>query len=287
MGQNDGAIAVGGRARVLAEELGDIALRTTTDMYVGRAHLRLGEFPRAIEIFGDIVTALTGELAHEHLGSPVLPSVFARAHLVEPLSAMGRFSEALQFSDEAMALAERMNHPHTSFWAFRAAGLHYLERGEVERATEALEQAHALCRTYDMPTYIPRISSELAVAWALGNRLPEALAMVQHAVEASEARNQAASYAAALLRSGEVSLLAGRVEVAWEAAARALELFRGRRERGSEARALALQGNIAARTFPPTGSPRRPPAIGAHAGRAARDASARRPLPSCSGARAS
>ena len=250
IGQNDGAIAVGGRARVLAGELGDIALRTTTDMYVGRAHLHLGEFPRAIEIFGDIVAALTGELAHEHLGSPVLPSVFARAHLVEPLSAMGRFSEALQFSDEAMALAERMNHPHTSFWALRATGLHYLERGEVERATEALEQAHALCRTYDMPTYIPRISSELAVAWALGDRLPEAVAMVQHAVEASEARNQAASYAAALLRSGEVSLLAGRVDAAWEAAARALELFRGRRERGSEARALALQGNIAARTSP-------------------------------------
>ena len=250
MGQNDGAITVGQRARALAEELGDIALRTTTDMYIGRAHLHLGEFLRAIEIFGDIAAALTGPLAHEHLGSPVLPSVFARAHLVEPLSAIGRFSEALRFSDEAAALAESANHPHTSFWALRAAGLRWLERGELERATEALEQAHALCQTYDMPTYVPRISSELALAWALGGRIPEAVALVQHAVEASEARNQAASYAAALFLQGEVSLLAGRLDAASEAAARALDLFRGRRERGYEARALALLGNIAARQSP-------------------------------------
>jgi hypothetical protein len=73
---------------------------------------------------------------------------------------------------------------------------------------------------------------------------------VQHAVEASEARNQAASYAAALFLQGEVSLLAGRLDAASEAAARALELFRGRRERGYEARALALLGNTAARQAP-------------------------------------
>src|SRR4029434_8892187 len=54
MGQNDGAIAVGGRARGLAEELGDIALRTTTDMYVGRAHLHLWEVPRANETLRDL-----------------------------------------------------------------------------------------------------------------------------------------------------------------------------------------------------------------------------------------
>jgi DNA-binding NtrC family response regulator/tetratricopeptide (TPR) repeat protein len=250
MGQNDGAITVGQRARTLAEELGDIALRTTTDMYVGRAHLHLGEFPRAIEIFGDIVGALTGRLAHEHLGSPVLPSVFARAHLVESLSALGRFGEALEFCNEAATLAESASHPHTSFWALRAAGLHWLERGEIERATEALEQAHALCQTYDMPTYISRISAELALAWALGDRLMEAVAMAQHAVEASEARNQAASYAAALSQLGEVSLLAGHVDAASGAAGRALELFRSRRERGSEARTLVLLGNIAARQTP-------------------------------------
>jgi DNA-binding NtrC family response regulator/tetratricopeptide (TPR) repeat protein len=252
MGQNDGAIAAGGQARALAEELGDIALRTTTDMYVGRAHLHLGEFPRAIEIFGDIVATLTGDLAHEHLGSPVLPSVFARAHLVEALSAIGSFGEAVRWSDEATSLAESANHPHTRFWADRATGLRRLERGEVERATEALEQAHALCRTHDMPTYIPRISAELALAWALGDRdrVGDAVAMAQHAVEAAGARNQAATYAAALLLLGEVSLLAGQLDAATAAAASALELFRGRRERGNEARTLGLLGNIAARQTP-------------------------------------
>jgi transcriptional regulator with AAA-type ATPase domain/tetratricopeptide (TPR) repeat protein len=250
MGQNDGAIAAGERARALAEELGDTALRTTTDMYVGRAHLHLGQYPRAIEIFGDIVAALGGDLAREHLGSPVLPSVFARAHLVEALSATGRFEEATRWADEATSLAESVNHPHSRFWADRAAGLARLERGETERATEALEQAHALCRTHDMPTYVPRISAELALAWALGDRLEEAVAMAEHAVEAAGMRNQAATYAAALLLLGEVARLAGRLDTAATAAGRALELFRGRRERGNEARALALVGHIAARQTP-------------------------------------
>jgi len=250
MGQNDGAIAVGGRAHAVAEELGDVALRTTTAMYVGRAHLHLGEFPRAIEIFGDIVAALTGPLTRDHLGSPVLPSVFARAHLVESLSALGRFDDAARLANEAMTLAEDVDHPHTRFWALRATGLYWLERGETDRATEALEHAHALCGRYDMPTYMPRISSELALAWARGDRGEEAPALVQQAVDASAARNQAASYAAALFLQGEIELLAGRLDVASDAAARALELFRGRRERGSEARTVALLGNIAARRAP-------------------------------------
>jgi DNA-binding NtrC family response regulator/tetratricopeptide (TPR) repeat protein len=251
LGQNGEAIEVGARARAVAEALGDVALRTTADMYVGRAHLHLGAFAEAIDIFAAIVAALTGPLQRDHLGSPALPSVFARAHLVEALSAVGRFAEAQRFLEESTALAETGNHPHTLFWAHRAVGLHHLERGEIEPAARALERAHALSRTRDMPTYVPRISSELGLAWALAGRVADALPMLTGAVAAARTRKQAATYAKALLLLGHVYVFAERFNEAADAAQQALELFRWQRERGNEASALKLLGDIDAARTPP------------------------------------
>ena len=80
-------------------------------MYAGRAHLSLGDYARAIQIFGCIVDALTGPLAQDHLGVPIVPSVFARSHLVECLAAVGRFEESARYADEAIALAETTGSP--------------------------------------------------------------------------------------------------------------------------------------------------------------------------------
>jgi class 3 adenylate cyclase/tetratricopeptide (TPR) repeat protein len=250
LGHHDAAIEAGRRARAVARELDDVSLTTVTDMYAGRAHLYLGDYPRAIEIFGGIVVTLAGDLAHDHLGLPVLPSVFARSHLVEALAHVGRFTDAARRVEEAIALAETTSHPDTLLWAYHGAGLYHLARGEVRRATEALERAYAVCRTHDMPVYIPRISAELGLAWALGGRAGEAMPMLERAEEDAAARKQATSHSQVLLLMGEVYLLADRLDRALEATTRALELFRLQRERGHEAWALRVLGDIAARRSP-------------------------------------
>jgi class 3 adenylate cyclase/tetratricopeptide (TPR) repeat protein len=250
LGQHERAIESGRRARTIAEELGDISLRTITDMYVGRAHLYLGDFARAIEIFGAIVATLTGTLTHDHLGIPVLPSVFARSHLVACLAEVGRFDESAGYADEAMALAETTNHPDTLFWAYHGKGVHHLSRGEVGPAAEALESAYSICQTHDMPTYRPRISAELGLAWAQGGQAAKAVPMVQQAAEEAAARRQISSYSQVLLLLAEVYVLAERLAEGAEAATRALAHFRQRRERGHEAHALWALGDITARQYP-------------------------------------
>src|SRR3970282_1358254 len=177
------AIAAGRRARDGANKRGDVPLRTATDLYVGRAHLFLGNFQQAIEIFQGVVAALAGERARDHLGLPILPSVFARSHLVECLVELGRFADSARYADEAVALAEADDHPDTLWWAYHGAGVHHLARGEAEAATAAFERAYGVCRAHDMPAYVPRISAELALALALGGRGAEAVAMVQRAAE--------------------------------------------------------------------------------------------------------
>jgi class 3 adenylate cyclase/tetratricopeptide (TPR) repeat protein len=250
LGQHERAIESGGRARTVAEELGDISLRTVTDIYVGRAHLYLGDFARAIEILSAVVATLTGKLTHDHLGIPVLPSVFARSHLVACLAEVGRFDESARYADEAIALAETTNHPDTIWWAHHGKGVHHLLRGELGPAAEALQRAYSVCQANDMPAYRPLISSELGLAWALAGRAVEAVPMVQQAVEESATRRQISSYSRVLLLLAEVYLLADRLPEGAEAAARALAHFRQQRERGHEAHALWVLGEIAAKQHP-------------------------------------
>ncbi len=247
LGQHDAAVEVGRTARAVAVELADMALQTVTDMYVGRAVFHLGDFGRAIEIFSAIAGALSGELARDHLGVPVLPSVFARSHLVESFAEVGRFDEAARVADEAIAIAETVNHPDTLFWAYRAGGLHHLARGDIARASESLERAHVVCRTHDMASSLTRISAELALAWALAGRIPEAVKMAERAVQEASERKQAMTYSKVLQLLGEVYLLAGRVDEAGDAAMQALELFRFQRERGHEAGTTRLLGDVRAR----------------------------------------
>jgi class 3 adenylate cyclase/tetratricopeptide (TPR) repeat protein len=250
LGEHERAIDCAHRARRVAEELGDLRLRTVTDMYAGRAHLHRGDFQRAIEIFGGIVDTLTGPLAHDHLGVPVLPSVFARSHLVEALVETGQFAASQRYADEALALAQSTHHPDTVLWAYHGAGLHHLARGEIAAATDAFQRAYSVCREHDMPVYRPRVSSELGVAWALGGRAIEAVPMVQQAAAEAAGRGQILSYSQVLLLLAQVCLLADRVAEGADVGARALAHFRRQGERGHAAHALWVLGDITARQRP-------------------------------------
>jgi tetratricopeptide (TPR) repeat protein len=135
-------------------------------------------------------------------------------------------------------------------WAWYARGHHHLARGEVPAATKALERAFSLCRTYDMPTYGPRVSAELGLAWAMAGRAAEAVPMIQAAAEDAAARRQRNSLSQVLRLLGEVCLLAGRLDEAADAATRALDHFRQQQEKGHEAWALRLLAEIAAGQAP-------------------------------------
>jgi tetratricopeptide (TPR) repeat protein len=250
LGHHREAVDSAHRARAVADELQDRAFRTATDLYAGRAHFYLGELDRAIDIFSEIVRSLSGPQVHEQLGLPTLPAVFARSLLAECLAHVGRFAEGADRAREAVALAESTRHPDTMLWAYHGAGVHHLVRREVAQATAALDRAHAICRTHDMPAYVSRVSAELGFAWALGGRVDDALVLLRRAVDAAAARKQATSYSQALLLLGEAALVGGRLDEAVEATRAALEHFRQRDERGHEAWALRVLADLAAARAP-------------------------------------
>jgi tetratricopeptide (TPR) repeat protein len=216
-------------------------------MYLGRASAGLGQYRRAADVLHEVAASLAGERLHDYLGLPVLPAVFARSQLVLALAELGEFEEAERYISEVIEIAESTRHPDTLLWAHAGAGFARLVRGHVASATSALEHALDLCRTADMPVYVPLVGSPLGLAYAMGGRVPEGLVLVEQAVEQAESRRQVALLAWTLLRLGEVRLLADQASAAADAASRALALFREHKERSGEAYALRLLGEVEGR----------------------------------------
>jgi tetratricopeptide (TPR) repeat protein len=246
-GDYPGAVTSGKEARLIAESLNDFPLTTATDMYLGRAYHALGDYRAAIGTFRRIVASLTGNLMREHLGLPVLPAVFSRSLLVQGLAEVGAFAEGLEHAEDGVRLARETTHPDTLLWAYRGLGLLHLARGEAERAEAVLDQALSLCRTRDLPVYVPRVTSELALANAMLGRARDAVRPLEQAVQEATERNQAASLPQMRLFLAETYLLAEQLEQARTAGALALDLSRAQQDRGHEAHALRLLADVSSR----------------------------------------
>lgn len=243
-GDQSGAIRAGERALAIADALEDFGLRTATSIYLGRAHQALGDYQRALQLFGTVVDSLKDEFVNDHLGLPVLPAVFARSLQVWCFGETGQFSEGSRVGDEAIRLAESTNHPDTLLWAYRGAGLLHLARGEAHRAAVLLERAQGVCRTHDLPVYVPVIGSELGHAYAMLGRMDDALPLLEHAVEQATARKQVAILAQMLLRLGDAKLRMRLMDEAASIGAQALELCRRQGEQGNEAHVQYLLAEI-------------------------------------------
>jgi len=120
-----------------------------------------------------------------------------------------------------------------------AGGLHPLERG--------LE----LSRTADFPVATPLIASHLGHAYTLLGRVGEAINLLEEAVEQAARMGIMSAQSLRVAWLGEAYLADRRLEEADREAGRAVELARRHGERGLEAWALRLQGEVAARRDPP------------------------------------
>jgi tetratricopeptide (TPR) repeat protein len=95
------------------------------------------------------------------------------------------------------------------------------------------------------------MAAPLGAAYTLAGRLTEAVPLLTQAMEQAMEMGRVDFQALCHLSLGEAQLLAGRLEEAHALAERALALARTHQERGNEAYALRLLGDMAARREPP------------------------------------
>jgi tetratricopeptide (TPR) repeat protein len=216
---------------------------------LGSVYYVLGDYDQTIECCRRSLAAIPNERLYEHFALGGLPSVQCRTQIVQCLAEQGRFVEGRGYLDEAVCMAERVEHTITLLHAYFAVGFLSLRRGDLPRAIPILERGVALSQSRQQRAAFPRLAAVLGAAYTLAGRSVEALPLLEQAVEQSTSRRYLHFYTLGLTHLGEAYLLAGRMAEAMQCARRALEYAQTHRERGREAWALRCLGEI--HTHPP------------------------------------
>ncbi len=247
MGDLDRAIEYGMRALDVAEALGDFVLRLRSNTYLGQTHYARGEYRDAIRFLARIVASLDDGRERGLFGYSQLPAVHSRTNLAWCLAELGEFEDAIRRGEEAVRLAHTVEYPYTLASAYAGIGGAHVRRGDIGAAIPILEAGLSLCETWNLSLWFPRIASFLGEALVLAGRVDDAVPLLERAARQSQAMRVTGGRAPLLVCLGEAYLLAGRPGDARGSAAGALTLAREHGERGHEAWALKLEGEIALR----------------------------------------
>jgi class 3 adenylate cyclase/tetratricopeptide (TPR) repeat protein len=251
MGTYDQAIAAAQRALTLASASGEVVLHALANQYLGRAYHAQGNYCWAIDCLRQTVTSLEGARRRERFGGVFLPAARSRANLAMCHAELGMFAEGCVLGDEGLRIAEAVAHPGSLMVASWGIGLLALRQGDLPRALPLLERAVGICQDADLLGYFPWMAWALGAAYTLAERVTDAVSLLTQAMEQATAMETGFMQALCGLSLGEAQMLAGRLEEAHTLAERALAHARAHQERGHQAYALRLLGEIAARRDPP------------------------------------
>ena len=248
LGDTAGGLASAQRALAIATALGDVGLQVAANGYLGQIYLwPLADYRRAAGVFRRQIEALHDAPLGERLGGAMVSSVHARALLAWCLAELGAFAEGRAHGEDALRLAEAVDHPYSLAWACVAVGHLSLRQGALPQAIGVLERGLALSEAQHFPRLMLLCRARLGAAYALAGRVSEALPLLEQVPEQGDVVSLT-RYAVWL---GEGYLQAGRVAEALRLGQRALEAARARQQPGDQASALRLLGEIAAQRDPP------------------------------------
>jgi class 3 adenylate cyclase/tetratricopeptide (TPR) repeat protein len=255
MGDHDSAVAAGQQALAVAETLGDVALRVMAQQFLGVAYYALGDHRRAMGVLRSNVEALAGDLIRESFGLVGYPAVNSRAWLVRCLAELGAFAEGGAYGAEAVRIAEAVDHPISRILAYLGVGFCSLRQRDLVRAIPVLERCLELCRVWNSRVWFPEAAAALGCAYAWTGRVTEAFPLLEQAEERGAAMAARGGQSLRVSYVSEAYLRAGRRQEAVHLAGRALALARAHKERGYQAWALRLLGEIAAHQDPVASEP--------------------------------
>ena len=120
----------------------------------------------------------------------------------------------------------------------------WARQGEFEKAVTVLERGFRLCEEARSPFLFPWIAAQWAYASGLSGRVAEALPLLEQAVERAAGMRLLVYQSQRIAWLSEITLLGRRRDDAVRLGERALDLARTHKERGEEAWALRLLGEI-------------------------------------------
>jgi hypothetical protein len=200
--------------------------RTTLSCYV------IGDYLGVEHVSRRVMRSLQGDRARERFGLAVFPAVMSRAFLAAALAERGVFDEGAAAGQEAIRIAETLDHPYSLIVACH--GFAYLNsvRGELSEADRLLERAIVLCRDWNITLWTPIVMASLGHVSARTRRIAEGVSRLQQGLAARESAGIGLLHSLSVVQLGEAYLLADRVQDARAQADRAVMLARERGGRG-------------------------------------------------------
>ena len=247
LGDPSEALESGQRAQSLAPEVHDTDLQVLTDAYLGQAHYALGNYQQSAELLEGCVSALGLDVTRHRFGLPGPATVFFRAWLVWALARLGEFTRGAAQIEEMTRIATTADQPLSLTVAIYTQGYLYVHQADFARAIPLLERSLALCRDWGFPAWFTNIASALGYAYAHSNRVDEGLELLQQAIDRTRSLGVMVSHANEVAWFAETNLMAGRIEEANTYVQTAIKLARKYKERGNEAEAIRLSGEVALR----------------------------------------
>jgi tetratricopeptide (TPR) repeat protein len=251
MGTYDQALAAGQRALEGATAGGERIMQALAHYCLGRVYQIQGNYRRAVACYSQTVAALEGSWRHERFDMGIAPAVAARAWLARCYAELGQFTEGRALGDAGLQMAEGGAHPESLMLAASGSGLVSLWQGDLSRALPHLERTVDIVHEADLPGWFPLVATVLGAAYTLAGRGADALPLLTQALERSMGTRQSVVASLVSRHLGAAHLLSGHLEEAHVLAAQALTLARAYHQRGQQAYALCLLGDIAAHRDPP------------------------------------
>jgi DNA-binding SARP family transcriptional activator/class 3 adenylate cyclase len=242
------AIGFGQNAQAIAESLGDVALQVTANLNLGWAYHFAADDRTAEQLIRKVLGLLEGDRRRERFGQTIFPAVAGLGFLTWILAEQGRFTEAIARGEEALRLAEELDHPYSMAIALWCLARPHIVRGDFGDAVGLLERGVALSRERNLMFLSVLNTMGLGYGYALSGRLDEAIVLLKQALKGDEAAREQAMLPLCLIFLGEAYVLAGRLDDALPLVRRALTLAIEHDQGGYEVRALYLLGEIAARS---------------------------------------
>jgi class 3 adenylate cyclase len=246
--EHERAVDAGERALAVATEMGDFALQVVTQDRLSRTYYSLGDFGRTIELCKRSMSLLEGKPVREQFGMANVASVVTRNPLVLSLAELGDLANGIAQGEEIVRIAEMVGQPFSLVATYLMLSYIYIVKGDLEKATPFAERSLDICRHAEIVAEASRATAHLGYACLHTGRIAEALTLLEQAVERP---TMTRFYSQQVSWLGEAYLLAGRREEANGIASRGLSLAQNKKERGYEAWALRLLGEIAAHKDPP------------------------------------
>lgn len=215
-------------------------MKAAASCFLGQGHHARGDYRQAIAVLDRTAGWLKGELGHQLLGMTFPPGVHARVFLAISLAEVGEFADARARGEEALRIAEALDHPYGLFHVWWGLGITDLLKEDTDSAITALERALSIAQARSLPLMVNATLGYLGHAYARAGRLQVARGTLETALAQSTAMSFVCWHSLTTVFLADACLRAGQRPDAERISLQAVTLARHRAHRGNEAHALRL-----------------------------------------------